>query len=107
MYILPKVAKLELEKYLKAIYEIPTAELWFNVGNTLFVAKTGLGESLIRGFKFMAYKLKCYNDQNTLTTVANERMNQKNYDVKLTRFTLVLYMLQQQKVFFLKTWSFS
>ena len=60
MYILPKVAKAELNKYLKAVNEIPTAELWFNVRSTLFksckVRRHWVSESLIQGFKFMAYK---------------------------------------------------
>ena len=36
----------------------------------------------------MAYAIM--HDQNTLTTVANERLKQKNYDVKLTTFKLSL-----------------
>ena len=55
MYILPKAAKLELKEYLKAVNEIPTAELWFNNGSTLFKScKDGTDRKLIQGFKFLA-----------------------------------------------------
>ena len=66
--------------------------------------QSGLRESFNQGFKFMAYKLKCFNDRNTLTTVAKERLDQKNYDVKLTNSNSCC-LLQQQTMFFLKTWS--
>ena len=75
--------------------EIPSLNVWFNVRSTLFKScKDGTETKFAQGFKFMAYAC---NDQNTLTTVANERLKQKNEDVKLTRFKRVLYASYNSK----------